>query len=272
MKVLLENYSVNTELKTKHGLSILLEHNGKNILLDTGPDNKFIKNAEVMGIDLSKVDLLFLSHNHNDHTGGLNEFFKLNNTASVYLMDDIDNKYYLKVSLLHFYIGLKLKKKYRQRIIQVKDDLTIDNKIHFLKNAVTENKKPTLNKMLFKKEKGKMINDVFDHEGILVLEDNNELLLFNSCSHNGILNSIETVKRKIPDKTIRSYVGGLHLGNTGVNYHESNEYLDFLIEKLKNLNIDIYSGHCTGKFVIQYLREKLGNSVHEINTGMELSI
>lgn len=272
IKVLLENYSVNNKFKAKHGFSILLEHYGKNILLDVGPDNKFIKNASTMGIDLSIIDLLFLSHSHNDHTGGINTFIKNNEKALIYLMDNINNKYYLKIYFLFIYIGLKLNKKYFSRIIQVKDDLIIENKIFFVKNIISENKKPTLNKMLFKYEAGKKINDTFEHEGILVLEDNNELVIFNSCSHNGILNIIESVKMKIPNKIIRSYVGGLHLGNVGVKFNESNEYLDNLIEKIKNLNIKIYSGHCTGKYALNYMKNKLGNMVYEINTGMEIEV
>ncbi|MCL2832474.1 MAG: hypothetical protein FWD78_04830 [Treponema sp.] len=117
-----------------------------------------------------------------------------------------------------------------------------------------------------------MVNDNFDHEGILVLVDNNELLIFNSCSHNGILNIIETVTQKFPGKKIRGYIGGLHLGNAGVKFQESNEYLDSLIEKLKETQIKIYTGHCTGRPVLNYLKEKLGDKIYEINTGMELEI
>lgn len=272
IKILLENFSVNDRYKSRHGLSILIEFQGKNILLDVGPDNKFMENAHTMGIDLTKADLLFLSHNHNDHTHGLNKFNEINKNALIYLMDDIDNKYYAKKYLLLFPIGLKLKKKYRSRITQVSDDLNINDQIFFIKNKVTENRKPTYNKALFKKENGKIVNDTFDHEGILVLEDNNELLIFNSCSHNGILNIVETVKRKFPGKAIRCYIGGLHLCNPGTKDHEDFEYLNFLIEKLNILKIDIYTGHCTGKFVLNYLKEKLGGKIHEINTGMELSI
>ena len=272
IKILLENFSINDKYRTKHGLSILIEYYEKKVLLDVGPDEKFIENADIMGVDLSKVTDLYLSHNHIDHTGGLENFIKINNTASIYLMDDINNKYYVKFLFLPVSIGLKLKKEYYPRITQIKNDLIIDNKIFFLKNSITENIRPTLNKKLFKKERGRIVNDTFDHEGILVFEDNNELLIFNSCSHNGILNIIETVKTKIPNKKIRSYIGGLHLNNPNIMQHENCEYLDNIINKIKLLNINIYTGHCTGKFVVNYLKEKLGNNVHEINTGMELNV
>ena len=272
IRVLLENFSINKQYKAKHGLSVLIEYHGGTILLDTGPDKKFIENARKMNIDLSKIDMLFLSHNHYDHTGGLNEFIRLNHNIPVYLMDNINNSYYAKTFLLPVSIGLNLRKKYRSSVNQINDDLIINNNIYFLKNTVSENIKPTHNKVLFKRENGKMVHDTFDHEGILVLEDNNELLIFNSCSHNGILNIIETVKRKIPGKVIRSYIGGLHLCNPSTKRHEDGKYLDHLAEKLKQLKINVYSGHCTGKFALNYLKEKLGNMCHEINTGIEIDV
>ena len=76
--VLLENSLYNRNLKKAHGLSLLIKTPEQHILLDTGPDSKFYKNAKKMGIDLSKVDSLVLSHAHYDHTGGVNKFCKLN--------------------------------------------------------------------------------------------------------------------------------------------------------------------------------------------------
>ena len=270
--ILLENNSIDSKLKTKHGLSVLINHRGKNILLDVGPDRKFIQNAQKMDLDLTKVELLFLSHAHYDHTRGLNDFFKINNSAVVYLMDDINSRYCKKFGLFNIPLGLKLHNRHSSKITQIKDDLIIDSSICFLKNSVFKYQKPASNKSLLKIENRRIIPDTFDHEGILVFEDNNELVIFNSCSHNGLLNIIETVETKIPDKKIRAYVGGLHLSNPSTKEHESNEYLDMLTRNLSQKDINIYTGHCTGTYALNYLKEKLKDKIHEINTGMKLNI
>ena len=273
INVLLENNSIDPQYKTKHGLSLLINFNGDNILLDVGPDNNFAKNAKIKNINLKDVHYLFLSHNHYDHTGGIKKFIKMNNTANIYLMDNIDRKYYKKFLCFYKYIGIKLSKGNKPRITQVTEDLIIDNKIYFIHNISSEYEKPIYNKKLFKKDNNKIVHDTFDHEGILVLEDNNELVIFNSCSHNGILNAIETVKVKIPNKKIRSYVGGLHLFNPPKdNSDEYFNYLDGLIKELKDMDIAIYTGHCTGRLAINYMKEKLKNKIQEINTGMELTV
>ena len=75
--VLIENRA-SGELCCEHGLSIYIEHYGKNYLLDTGASNTFMKNARKMQISLADVDAAFLSHAHYDHSGGYGGFFEEN--------------------------------------------------------------------------------------------------------------------------------------------------------------------------------------------------
>lgn len=49
----------------------LLETADKKVLFDTGYSDVFLKNAEKMGMDLSDLTHIVLSHGHNDHTRGL---------------------------------------------------------------------------------------------------------------------------------------------------------------------------------------------------------
>ena len=54
------------------GFSALVESDGHRILVDTGAHpNTVLSNARDLGIDLSDVQEVILTHNHNDHTGGL---------------------------------------------------------------------------------------------------------------------------------------------------------------------------------------------------------
>jgi len=58
------------------GLSILVEADDQKILLDTGASISAVHNADLMGIDLSEVDKIVLSHGHFDHTGGLRDVLR----------------------------------------------------------------------------------------------------------------------------------------------------------------------------------------------------
>ncbi|WP_337230300.1 MBL fold metallo-hydrolase, partial [Proteus terrae] len=70
---LLENKSINPELNHYPGLSLLLEDDEcqAKILFDTGKDLSFISNAKKMGIDLTTLKTIVVSHGHYDHFGGL---------------------------------------------------------------------------------------------------------------------------------------------------------------------------------------------------------
>src|SRR5437868_2421546 len=54
------------------GFAALVEVDGKRILFDTGArPETVLRNARELKIDLSHVSEVVLSHNHDDHTGGL---------------------------------------------------------------------------------------------------------------------------------------------------------------------------------------------------------
>lgn len=61
----------------QHGASYLVEHEGINLLFDTGQNGKLVLEVmEKLGRNPKNIDYIFLSHNHYDHTGGLLEILK----------------------------------------------------------------------------------------------------------------------------------------------------------------------------------------------------
>ena len=64
-------------LKTGWGFSCLVEHNMKKILFDTGGDGGILMhNMNALGIKPEEINILFLSHEHYDHVGGVGELLK----------------------------------------------------------------------------------------------------------------------------------------------------------------------------------------------------
>ena len=75
--ILLENTSLYSKYyNSEHGFSAWIEDEDVKVLLDCGFSDKFIQNAEAMGIDLRQADYVILSHGHWDHTGGLKYLIK----------------------------------------------------------------------------------------------------------------------------------------------------------------------------------------------------
>jgi len=73
----MENDTLDKKLKSAHGLSMYIEHENHKILFDLGPNNYFLKNAEVLGVNLKEVDIVIISHGHFDHGNGLRKFMGL---------------------------------------------------------------------------------------------------------------------------------------------------------------------------------------------------
>ena len=63
------------ELDGEWGLSILIERDGKKILLDAGGSELFAENLQKLGFDIKGIDYAVLSHAHYDHANGMPRFF-----------------------------------------------------------------------------------------------------------------------------------------------------------------------------------------------------
>ena len=84
---LLEFASADPELLTEVGVSYLVETDDHRILFDVGQNARGLtpssleRNMAALGVDLATIDMVFISHNHLDHVGGLN--WQNNNTFSL---------------------------------------------------------------------------------------------------------------------------------------------------------------------------------------------
>lgn len=54
----------------EHGLCLYIETARHTLLMDTGATGAFADNAATLGLDLTRVDTVVLSHGHYDHAGG----------------------------------------------------------------------------------------------------------------------------------------------------------------------------------------------------------
>jgi 7,8-dihydropterin-6-yl-methyl-4-(beta-D-ribofuranosyl)aminobenzene 5'-phosphate synthase len=84
--ILYDNYIFTEGLKSDWGFSCILKGTEKTILFDTGTKGElFLENIEKLKINPKEVDVVVISHNHGDHTGGLYAFLGKNSNVLVYL-------------------------------------------------------------------------------------------------------------------------------------------------------------------------------------------
>lgn len=254
------------ELIAEHGLAIWVEINGLQLLIDTGASDAFAQNAAHLGIDISKVDYLILSHAHNDHCGGLEYFLSINKKARIYLSANImDNLYYStrRETKRDISIDHSLIKEHSNRVTFIHNDLVLNEDITIITKFSTNHPNPQANKTLLKNN----ISDDFNHELAIVIKSSKGSIIISPCSHNGILNTLESCSHI---GCITHYIGGTHL----VDDFESENELCTLASNIKNSypSLTLISGHCTGIGAKTTFSKTLTNKFIEFYTGFSLII
>lgn len=268
---LIENKS-NSELIGEHGLAIYIEYNGKQYLLDTGASDSFAENALKLGVDLSMIDAAILSHGHYDHSGGYNVFFHKNKKANVYVRKEAKELCYGKIGPFKRYIGIPkgILDEYVDRFVYVQEDYKIDEGVYLICHKTDNLELRGKKAHMYRRTRNGIKPDDFQHEQSLVFETNEGLIILNSCSHSGIDNIVEEVKKSFKGKKVLAVIGGFHL--MGLIGTSSMRIKAKEVEELGNRLVDlevehIYTCHCTGDPAYKILKKTLGDRVKYFSTG-----
>lgn len=257
------------------GLSLYIEYRGHKLLLDAGASGRFAENAEQLGVDLSAVETAVLSHGHYDHADGLGRFFQANNSAKVYMGPGAAGPYYSTGKDGHYFIGIRRSvwDGWRDRFAEVKEATALMEGVWLIPDTCRDPEfAGQATDLLFKRGEGDFIPDDFRHEQSLVLEGERGLVLFNSCSHSGIVNIVRGVQEQLPGKQIYAVAGGFHMFGKGEHdMNCSREYVFRVADALKELGVEqVYTGHCTGQAALTLLKERFGPGCHALYTGQEI--
>lgn len=82
--ILSDNCSGIPGLTTVWGFSALIRAGNRTVLFDTGSNGRvLVQNMAALGVDAAEVELVFFSHIHWDHIGGMDSIIELNPHATV---------------------------------------------------------------------------------------------------------------------------------------------------------------------------------------------
>lgn len=276
--VLIENTSAAYELKCEHGLSFLIEYNDKQYLLDAGSSSAFLDNAKTLGISLNDVEACILSHGHYDHSGGFYEYLKQNNNAAyIYAMESATGSYHSSKGCMHE-IGIPkpIITEYFDSFRFIRDVYTLADDIYLIPHSTTGLDAIGKKTGLFKECDGEYLPDDFTHELSLVFDTDKGLVIFNSCSHAGIMNIINEVTAVLPDRRIYAFIGGLHMeGKDGPRTFctFSEAEIKEITDALKAVKLEyLFTGHCTGEEGYKLLKKYLSDKLFRLTTGMRVEI
>lgn len=88
--VIYDAFGKPSSLKRGWGYAALIEYGGRRILFDTGGQGEdFARNVKTLGLDLTRLDFVVISHRHGDHTSGLSHVLNVNPRVPIYTPADL---------------------------------------------------------------------------------------------------------------------------------------------------------------------------------------
>ena len=165
-------------LKTGWGFACLVKIGERNILFDTGADGEtLLGNMNKLKIEPRDINIVVLSHIHQDHTGGLSDFLKQNNQVKVYL-------------------GKSFPSDFKNGVVSIGAEIIEMNKpVEILESVYSTGELGTAIK-----------------EQSLVIKTDKGLVIITGCAHPGVVNIVKKAKELI-GKNVYLVIGGFHLSD-----------------------------------------------------------
>jgi len=266
--VLVEN-SVNYEgLIAEHGLSFWIETKDGAILWDTGQSGLLLANAQKLGVDLTLISHIVISHGHYDHTGGLPEVVSLAPQARIHGHPGIFAERFAgsvtapsSVSSIGIPVPAHL---LRQQCSAI--DLSSES-AEILPGIFTTGEIPRPTD--FEDTGGRFFLDmmctipdpVIDDQALFI-ESARGLVVILGCAHAGVVNTLDHIAKLTSRDEIYAVFGGTHLLGA------SQARLEKTAEAFARYDIKVIGPcHCTGLRAVTLLRSRFPDRFLECSTG-----
>ena len=178
--VVYDNNPYKEGLETAWGFSCVVTGMEKTILFDTGGDGRLLlENMSKVGVDVNGIDAVVLSHIHNDHTGGLEDFLARNPRVEVYVPESFPKSLKKRVTS----VGAKL--------------VEVDQQTEICKDVYSTG------------QMGNMIKE----QGLIVRTPKG-FVVITGCAHPGIVEMVKAAKGALKAPVLL-IIGGFHLKGAG---------------------------------------------------------
>jgi len=235
IKVIFDKGALNKKLNTGWGVSFLIDDK---ILFDTGEKGKWLlKNMRSLGVDITKIEAVVISHDHWDHTGGLWEILKERKGLNVYSCPGFS-------------------KEFKDKANDAQAELIEAGKF----TEISQN-------IFITGEIAGGYHGKYMPEQAIVLKTKNGLILITGCAHPGILKMVEKVKAKFPEEPIYLVLGGFHM------IESDKRAIEIVVENFKKMGITKAGHmHCSGETAENIFKKYYKSNFMSIKAGQEMEV
>jgi 7,8-dihydropterin-6-yl-methyl-4-(beta-D-ribofuranosyl)aminobenzene 5'-phosphate synthase len=242
------------------GFAALIEADGHRILFDTGnrPET-VLQNARELGIDLSSVTDVVLSHHHGDHTGGLLTLRRaLSGTTPAAL------------SRIHVAPGIFASRRTPNGEQEANPTVALKSEMEASGAVFLEHRKP---EQIFPGiwltgpvprphaehywgppenivTSTGLVTDSLPEDMALIVNTDRGFVVVVGCGHAGTINTVEYGRRILGPEPVYALIGGLHL------FAASDSALAWTAGRLRDAKLGyLLGGHCTGIEAVFRIRD-----------------
>jgi 7,8-dihydropterin-6-yl-methyl-4-(beta-D-ribofuranosyl)aminobenzene 5'-phosphate synthase len=266
----MDNYCDKGGFVGELGLSLLVQVGRAKLLFDTGATGSFLNNARRLGIDLSDLGEVVLSHGHYDHSGGVAALYALlsDSPPPLFAGRGYDVRRFAVSATERRSIGLPFEARPAgmpepiliERAERLEEGVFVLPRADMIDGSEIPSRFRTLSG-------GVEAQDDFSDELALAVIEEGGLTVISGCAHRGIVNIVRAALLAFPGIPLKAVVGGFH-------FSEADEAgMRQTAEALAALKPEkIFCSHCTGVRGFAALAAALPGKISWLACGASVTI
>ena len=251
----------------EHGFSAIVtvtaDTMSRSLLFDFGfSEHGAAYNADALGLDLSIVEAMVLSHGHMDHFGGFEQLAERVGKKGIELVvhpTAFRTSRFIKVSE-EIKIGLPALKRERFEnagisVVESREPrILLDDSVLFLGEIPRQTEFEKGFPRMYYNEDGETKWDPIEDDSAIVANVKRKgLVILSGCAHSGIINTVKYARELSGVDSVFVVMGGFHL--TGADFEP---IIEPTTEALKRFNPQyVVPTHCTGRKAVIHLEKEM---------------
>jgi 7,8-dihydropterin-6-yl-methyl-4-(beta-D-ribofuranosyl)aminobenzene 5'-phosphate synthase len=257
----------------EHGWAVHLETEQGAFLLDTGQGLTLLSNATFFGVHLERLNGVFLSHHHLDHTGGLMALLRLRQPAptDIHAHPELFKDSYRVEGGEVTHIGVPFSRAALEgqgarfhlgrAFRQVAPGLYLTGEVPRWTDFETGDP------YLMIAADGGYRRDALRDDQALVVEGERGLSVVLGCSHAGLINTLRYVSEQTGQSRFHTVMGGTHLGLCDA------AQLKATVTALQAFDIErLGVSHCTGQAGAMAIAHAFGERFFHCSVGTQVEL